>query len=259
MNLTREVFLVGSAAAAGAINSVAGGGTLLSFPAAIAAGLSPLAANATNAVAMTPGSLAAAWAYRRDLRDRSRLAALLATPAAVGGLLGALILRHSGQRVFEVVIPWLVLGATLVILFQQIGMHLTRGSAATPRVASRRRLGLVIVFQLLVGIYGGYFGAAMGIVMLAFLTLLGGMEIHQMNAIKNLLAALVNGVASIYFLARGMIEPRAALLMTVGAVAGGFAGARVARRIQPRVIRWAVIAIGLGLAVLLGWHSRHGG
>jgi uncharacterized membrane protein YfcA len=108
----------------------------------------------------------------------------------------------------------------------------------------------VIFFQFLVGIYGGYFGGAMGIIMLAYLSLIGGMEIHQMNAIKNLLAGIVNGVASIYFVASGMVYGRAAALMTVGAIVGGVAGARVARRIQPRVVRWAVIVIGLGLAAV---------
>lgn len=253
MNLARDAFLVGAAAAAGAINSVAGGGTLLSFPAALAAGLPPLMANATNAVALTPGSLAAAWSYRHFLGDRKRLAALLALPATAGAVLGAIILRHTRPAVFEAIVPWLILGATLVILLQQLGLRLgARAPALAPAPApnARARLALVIFFQFLVGIYGGYFGGAMGIIMLAYLSLIGGMEIHQMNAIKNALAGLVNGVASIYFVARGMVDARAAALMTVGAILGGFAGARVARRIHPRAVRWVVIAIGLGLAAV---------
>ena len=251
MNLARDAFLVGSAAAAGAINSVAGGGTLLSFPAALAAGLPPLMANATNAVALTPGSLAAAWSYRHFLGNRKRLAALLALPASGGAVLGAIILRHTRPAVFEAIVPWLILGATLVILLQQLGLRLVaRAPAPEPAPHARGRLALVIFFQFLVGIYGGYFGGAMGIIMLAYLSLIGGMEIHQMNAIKNALAGLVNGVASIYFVARGMVDARAAALMTVGAILGGFAGARIARRIQPRAVRWVVIAIGLGLAAL---------
>ena len=271
MNLARDIFLVGSSVAAGAINSVAGGGTLVSFPAALAAGLPPLVANATNAVAMTPGSLAAAWAYRRFLGDRKHLALLLMLPSAAGAMLGAIVLRYTKPSVFSAIVPWLILGATLVMLLQQVGVHLTRAAApspASPRTgqeaptvtdapppegtASSRRMALVIFFQFLVGIYGGYFGGAMGIIMLAYLSLLGGMEIHQMNSIKNALAALVNGVASVYFFASGMIDPRAAVLMTVGAIAGGFAGARVARKIQPRVVRWTVIAIGLSLAAVFG-------
>jgi uncharacterized membrane protein YfcA len=251
MNLARDAFLVGSSVAAGAINSVAGGGTLLSFPAALASGMPAVIANATNAVAMTPGSLAAAWAYRRFLGEKARLAVWLLLPAAVGATLGAIILRHTRPSLFEAIVPWLILGATLIILLQQLGLRVSAG-ASSPQVATdtSRRLALIMFFQLLVGVYAGYFGGAMGIIMLAYLSLLGGMEIHQMNAIKNLLAALMNGVASIYFVACGMVDYRGALLMTAGAVAGGFVGARIARRVQPRIVRWAVIVIGLSLSAM---------
>ena len=251
MNLARDVFLVGSSVAAGAINSVAGGGTLLSFPAALAAGLSPVIANATNAVAMTPGSLAAAWSYRGFLGDKRRLALMLMFPSAAGAVAGAFILRHTRPSVFD--------DRAVVDPGRDTGDAVTAGRRAceAPRVtpgapsggearidargdargdardndsarpdAARRWMMLVYFFQFLVGVYGGYFGGAMGIIMLAYLSLLGGMEIHQMNGIKNALAALVNGVASVYFFASGMIDPRAAVLMTAGAIAGGFAGAR---------------------------------
>ncbi len=237
--------------AAGAINSVAGGGTLLSFPAAMASGMPPVIANATNAVAMTPGSLAAGWAYRRFLGEKARLCAWLLLPAAIGATLGAIILRHTKPSLFEAIVPWLILGATLVILLQQLGLSVSaRGPSSPEAVNAQRRLALIMFFQLLVGVYAGYFGGAMGIIMLAYLSLLGGMEIHQMNAIKNLLAALMNGVASIYFVACGMVDLRGALLMTAGAVAGGFIGARIARRVKPRVVRWTVIVIGLSLSAI---------
>ena len=251
MNLARDAFLVGSSVAAGAINSVAGGGTLLSFPAAMASGMPPVIANATNAVAMTPGSLAAGWAYRRFLGEKARLCAWLMLPAAIGATLGAIILRHTKPSLFEAIVPWLILGATLVILLQQLGLSAGAKALSSPEaVNAQRRLALIMFFQLLVGVYAGYFGGAMGIIMLAYLSLLGGMEIHQMNAIKNLLAALMNGVASIYFVACGMVDPRGALLMTAGAVAGGFIGARIARRVKPRVVRWTVIVIGLSLSAI---------
>ena len=251
MNLARDAFLVGSSVAAGAINSVAGGGTLLSFPAAMASGMPPVIANATNAVAMTPGSLAAGWAYRRFLGEKARLCAWLMLPAAIGATLGAIILRHTKPSLFEAIVPWLILGATLVILLQQLGLSVSAKAPLSPEaVNAQRRLALIMFFQLLVGVYAGYFGGAMGIIMLAYLSLLGGMEIHQMNAIKNLLAALMNGVASIYFVACGMVDPRGALLMTAGAVSGGFIGARIARRVKPRVVRWTVIVIGLSLSAI---------
>ena len=251
MNLARDAFLIGSSVAAGAINSVAGGGTLLSFPAAMASGMPPVIANATNAVAMTPGSLAAGWSYRRFLGEKARLTAWLLLPAAIGATLGAIILRHTKPSLFEAIVPWLILGATLVILLQQLGLTMSAKATLTPEaVNAPRRFALIMFFQLLVGIYAGYFGGAMGIIMLAYLSLLGGMEIHQMNAIKNLLAALMNGVASIYFVACGMVDPRGALLMTAGAVAGGFIGARIARRVKPRIVRWTVIVIGLSLSAI---------
>jgi len=258
MDLVRDLFLFGSAVAAGGINSVAGGGTLLSFPAAIAAGMPPLVANATNAVALAPGSVAAAWGYRHDIEGKGRLTAALSLPALIGGGLGAWALRHTGQRVFDAVIPWLVLGATLLIFLQEIGVRFFAGKAEA-RVGDTEvvppghppRLALAIPLQLLVGIYGGYFGGAMGILMLAYLAVLGGMDIHQMNAIKNVLSALVNGCAAIYFVVERMVDFRAAGLMAAGAIVGGFAGAQIARRIRPRIVRAVVIAIGLGLSILL--------
>ena len=246
--------LIGSAAVAGAINAVAGGGTLISFPAAMAWGLSSVAANVTNAVALTPGSLASAWGYRRELQADRRLVLLLAPPAAVGALAGAAILHHTSQRLFDALIPWLVLAATLIILLQ--GVILRNAPRPAPGApTSRQRLAVVVFCQLLVGIYGGYFGAAMGIIMLAFLSLIASTDIHGMNGIKNLLAAIVNGVASIYFMVSGLVDGRAALLMTGGAVFGGLVGAKLARRAPAKVIRGLVIAIGFSLSAMLAYRA----
>jgi len=253
VEIVRHGLLVGSAALAGAVNSVAGGGTLISFPAAIAWGLPSTMANATNAVAMAPGSFASAWALRRELSEQRRLALLLTVPAVVGGALGAFILQHTSQRLFDALIPWLVLGATLVILFQ--GLLVRR--EAKPRPATRARTAVVVGCQLAVGVYGGYFGAAMGIIMLAFLSLAVPGSIHGRNAIKNLLAALINGVASIYFFAVHLVDARAAALMIAGAVTGSFVGARLARRASARLVRTMVVCIGLSLSLLLALRARH--
>lgn len=258
MDVLRHGLLIGSAAVAGAINAVAGGGTLISFPAAIAWGLPSITANVTNAVAMTPGSLASAWGYRSELRADWRLVRLLAPAATVGGLLGAAILHHTSQRLFDAIIPWLVLGATMIILLQGVIVRRSpRPTSADPAAAATPpgRLAMVVACQFLVGVYGGYFGAAMGIITLAFLSLIASTDIHGMNGIKNLLAALVNGVASLYFIASGLVDGRAALLMTGGAVVGGFVGARVARRAPARMIRGLVIAIGFSLSALLAYRS----
>jgi uncharacterized protein len=257
MDIVRHALLVGSAAVAGAINAVAGGGTLISFPAAMAWGLPSIAANVTNSVALTPGSLASAWGYRRELGADRRLVRVLAPAAIVGAALGAFILHHTSQRLFDAIIPWLVLGATLILMFQ--GVIVRRRPAAGGPPPSRARLGAVVFCQFLVGVYGGYFGAGMGIIMLAFLGMVASTDIHGTNGIKNLLAALVNGVASIYFIASGLVDAQAALLMTGGAVCGGFVGARLARRAPAHVIRALVIVIGFGLTTLLAYRSfvRH--
>ncbi len=254
MNLARDGLLFGAAALAGAVNSVAGGGTLLSFPAALAWGLPSPIANATNALAMSPGSFASAWAYRRELAGARSLIVSLLIPTLAGGVAGAAIMRLTPERLFDAIVPWLVLGATLAILLQR-GIA-TRAADAGPPTPGRRAAALA--GQFAVGLYGGYFGAAMGIVMLAVLALIAPGDIQHRNAVKNLLSALVNGVASIYFALTGLIDPRAALLMTPGAIVGGFIGGQLARRASARVVRGLVVAIGLSLSALLGYRAYVG-
>ena len=265
-------FLFAAAMLAGAVNAVAGGGSLLSFPAAMAVGIPSIMANATNSTALVPGSIAAAWTYRRSLAGVGRLTFWLSVPAVAGALIGAAILRNTPQSVFNGIVPWLVLGATSAILFQgplraRTSAPLTSsGAPAGDGTAGRRLLPVAMACQLLVSIYGGYFGAAMGIIMLAYLGMVarsglgaayGLRDIHQMNAVKNVLAVVINGVASIDFIAHGLVQPRAALTMAAGGIVGGVVGARLARRAPPRHVRRAIIAIGLGMTALLAW--RHYG
>jgi uncharacterized membrane protein YfcA len=246
----RDGLLFGATAIAGAVNAIAGGGTLLSFPAALAWGLPSPVANATNALAMCPGSLASAWAYRRELASERSLAALLSAPTIVGAAIGAALMRVTPERTFDAIVPVLVFGATLMLLLQ--GVLGRRGEAARPR--SRARVATLVAAQFLVGVYGGYFGAAMGIVMLALLSLLPG-DVHSKIAVKNLLAAVANGVAAIYFVTTGLIDARAAVIMVPAAMVGGFAGGHMARRASPRVVRLIVIAIGVGVSALLGYRA----
>ena len=256
----RHALLFLAAVLAGAVNAIAGGGTLLSFPAAIAWGLPATIANATNAVALSPGSLSAAWAYRRELRAEWRLARARAGPALGGGGLGAYILRHTSERLFDRLVPWLVLGATLLILLQGVRKRPKVSAPSAPAAApspapTAGRIALVMVLQLAVGVYGGYFGAAMGIVMLAFLAVVLPDDIQRRNALKNILAVLINGTASVYFIASGLVNGRAALLMMGGAITGGVVGGRLARRASARIVRNIVVAIGLALSLLLGWRA----
>lgn len=270
MDLGSAALLGGAAALAGAINAVAGGGTLVSFPAAITVGLSPLVANATNAVALTPGSLGAAWAYRRELRRDVRVLRALLLPSLLGGLGGAGLLLVTPQRVFDAIVPLLVLFATLLLLWQNLKRPAGKEPAATAEGEAPPEWvlpspGRVAAVQFLVSLYGGYFGAGMGIMMLAALTLLGqsrqsrgGVDIHRMNGVKTVLAGLINGVASIAFLAAGAVDFRATAVMAVTATIGGLGGAAIARRVNPRVVRWAVVAIGLTLTAQLAWRRLRG-
>jgi uncharacterized membrane protein YfcA len=250
VQVLRDGLLFGATAFAGAVNAIAGGGTLLSFPAALAWGLSSPVANATNALAMSPGAIASAWANRRELAAERSLAALLAVPTIVGAAIGAALMLVTPARTFDAIVPVLVFAATLTLLLQ--GLISRRGERSGP--PSRGRLAVVAAVQLLVGAYGGYFGAAMGIVMLAMLSLVPG-DIHGRVAVKNLLSACANGVAAIYFVAGGLIDARAAVIMVPAAIVGGLAGGLAARRASPRAVRIGVVAIGLGVSALLGYRA----
>jgi uncharacterized protein len=236
-----------AAAAAGAINSVAGGGSLISWPAAVATGLTQVVASATNTLALAPASLAAAWAYRRELGNNKKLAWLLCLPSAVGALAGAMLLFAAPAVVFERVVPWLVLAAALSIVGKDFLWKRARGIAKK----SRGRTLLVGALLGLVAVYGGYFGAGIGIVTIAVLGSLGDMDIHQLNAMKTVIVGAMNSTAAIYFVALGRADLGAAAAMAGGSIVGGFAGASLARRVDAAKVRWVVFAIGIGLSGIL--------
>lgn len=209
------------------INSVAGGGSLVSFPALLAMGVPPVIASATNTAALTPGNVAAAVAYRSGLGREIRA---LAACAAVGGVVGAVVLVSAPPRAFELLVPWLVAGATLLLVLDLGARRPSRAGIA------------------LVSVYGGYFGAGIGMLVLA---LLGKGDLHQKNAAKCVIVAAVNGAATGYFLLTGRVELVAALVMAAGAIVGGYGGAAVAKRVNPERVRWVVVAIGTLLTVSL--------
>lgn len=252
-----------AALAAGAVNSVAGGGTLLTFPALLAA-LSPLGAseaarlaNTTSTVALAPGSLAGAWGYRREMRDSSRWTLLLIGPSMLGGVLGALLLTRLEAHYFKLLIPWLILASALLFLAQPLlGRLLPRG----PRPAARSfgSLAVIVGFQFLVAVYGGYFGAGIGILMLSALALMGIPDVHQMNAVKTFLAFCINGISVIVFVVERKVNWEYAAVMAVAAILGGYLGARGARRLDPRLVRWIIIGIGFGLAAVLLYQQIRG-
>lgn len=235
-----------SALVAGIMNSVAGGGTLFTFSALLTV-VNPVVANATSTVALVPGSLAGAWGYRHEMHVARRWVALLIWPSLLGGVVGALLVTRLDPRYFSALVPWLLLSAALLFLIQPAVTKLVGvTNASTP--PARRTLVGVVVFQFLVAVYGGYFGAGIGILMLSALGLMGLGDIHCMNALKTLLAACINGISVVVFIAEGKVEWPYALGMAVAAIVGGYLGARVARRLDGNVVRWTIILIGFGLA-----------
>ena len=235
-----------AAFAAGVINSIAGGGTLLSFPALVWIGRDPILANATNSVALWPGSFSAMVGFRRELAGIRRWLLLLTIPSLVGGAAGAILLLRTSTKTFTHLVPFLILGATLLLAAQEL---ISRRLALVAH--GRRWVVFAFLFQFFVGVYGGYFGAGMGILMLAALGLIGLTDMHQMNGLKNLLAICINGVAAIYFAISGAVLWRDAVIMAVAAIAGGYAGARAARKLGRKFVRGAVVVIGLTMTVAL--------
>jgi len=268
--------IIAAAFAAGIMNSVAGGGTLLTFPALIAflsvkyPENAEAMANGSSTLALLPGSIAGAWAYRAEYREARSFALQLLPPSVIGGIVGS-ILVVLFPKAFGPLVPWLILTAAVLFLLQHpIGNFLKRrrerataagmvdGDRAVVdlrplRAVRRRQVALIIGFQFLVAVYGGYFGAGIGILMLTALGFMGLADIHQANAVKTLLASVINGVSVVVFVAGGLIDWPAAAAMSAAAVAGGYVGARVARRLPGSYVRWVVIAIGFTLAGYYLW------
>jgi uncharacterized membrane protein YfcA len=237
------LFLAGMIA--GSINSVAGGGTLISFPSLVAFGEPEIISNATNTAALWPGSLSSAIGYRKDTPVDRGLLILLCIPSLIGGLAGAAALVFTAPELFGRIVPFLVLFATLMLASQDvISRKLRRGSTDAEHVTAIGRAWGVL-FQFFVAAYGGYFGAGIGILMLGSFSIMGLRDIHKMNAIKTPLAAVINLTAFVFFAIRGLVVWYLALLVMTGAIIGGYGGARLAKRVNPRLVRITVVAIGL--------------
>jgi uncharacterized protein len=249
------LLLLLAAVLAGAINSVAGGGTLVTFPALLSAGVTPIAANATSTVALVPGSFGAFWGYRAELGARDIRLVCLAVPSLLGGLLGAIFLLKAGDSLFSRLVPWLILGATALFMAQEPLRRWTAGRSDLQGPPLKRPWNLagVMGLQFLIALYGGFFGAGIGIMMLAALGLLRIESIHRMNLFKNFAAVCINGVASVTFILQQRVHWPLALLMAAGAITGGYSGAGIAKRMGERNVRRLVVVVGLtiGLTMLI--------
>jgi uncharacterized protein len=241
MNALDTALIFAAAFLAGILNAIAGGGSFLTFPALVFAGVPPIIANASSTVAVSPGSFASAWGYRKDFKPFEKIGLWpMLGISLIGGALGALLLLWTPARTFDQVIPWLLLGATLLFGF---------GRQLTPLLLRWFTIGpaALMVIQFLIAIYGGYFGGAIGILMLALYGLFGLEDLTAMNAVKTLLAGTMNGAAVVCFIIAGKVWWYPTLVMLVAAVLGGYAGARVARKINPTWLRVGVTAVGLAM------------
>jgi len=244
----------GAALAAGIINSVAGGGSFFTFPALVMSGMPSILANATSTVAVWPASIASVGAYRDDIRKERQLLPGLLMVSMLGGLIGSLVLLWTPQPVFDHILPWLLLGATLLFIFGARIAAWSRGRPHEPGAPAHAGWGIWTV-QLAVAVYNGYFGGGAGFLMLAMLSLTGLTEIHTMNGIRALLGATTNLIAIGAFVWAGKVVWPEALVMAVASSIGGYAGATLARRIDPALIRKLVIATGLGMTAYFFWRA----
>jgi uncharacterized membrane protein YfcA len=237
--------------AAGTINTIVGSGSLLTFPTLLAFGYSPVVANVSNTVGLVPGSISGAVGYRRELRGQGRRVALLSLVGAAGGLTGAVLLLALPATSFERVVPFLILGACLLVALQP---RLSR-TVAERRSADAREHPLPLLGGVfLTGIYGGYFGAAQGVILIALLGIFLPDDIQRLNALKNVIAAVVNGVAGVVFVLVAPVSWPPALLLAAGAIVGGQVGALVGRRLPPTALRGTIVVVGtiVGVRLLLG-------
>jgi uncharacterized membrane protein YfcA len=253
LHLQQAVFLFFAAAVGGGINAVAGGGSFVAFPALLFTGVAPVAANATNTLALWIGTTASGGAYRKKLKISRRVMVPLVVTSVVGGVAGAVLLIKTPAQTFLHVLPWLMLAATLLFA---LGKHLTgKLSAGIGHDASAKAVTGASIFELIVSVYGGYFGGGIGIMNLAMLAAMGMTDIHEMNALKVLLGAVINGVATVMFIALGAIWWPQAVVMTVGATIGGYASAHYAQKLPQSWIRGLVIVVGISMTGYFFWRS----
>jgi uncharacterized protein len=253
MTLFHGTLLFAAAVMGGIMNSVAGGGSFIAFPSLIFTGVPPIHANATNTVALWPGSVASAGAYRERLPRSAMLMAPLITISVIGGVLGAVLLLHTPQTTFMHLVSYLFGIATLLFAF---GKRLTQklsGVIKRPEPPSWPIIASLTLVQLVIAIYGGFFGGGIGILMLAMLEMIHMEDIHAMNGLKALLGSSINGAAVVTFILARQVEWPQATLMIAGTIAGGYGGAHYAQKLDPRWTRAAVICVGTGMTIYFLW------
>ena len=252
MTLQTAIFLFFAGALGGAQNAVAGGGSFIAFPALLFSGVAPIAANATNTVALWVGVTASTGAYRKHLDLSRRVMVPLVVTSLIGGIAGAILLLKTPAQTFLHVLPWLMLGATSLFV---LGPRLARSKGGLSADISTQALAFATVFELVVAVYGGYFGGGIGILNLAMLAVVGMTDIHAMNAMKVVLGGIINGVAVVTFIVAGAVVWKQGCVMIAGALVGGYAGAHYAQKLPQSWIRSFVIAVGTGMTAYFFWKA----
>lgn len=238
------------------MNAVAGAGTLVTFPALVALGVPPITANATSNIALWPGTMSSMWGYRNELHGARRWAIAFAVPSLLGGVAGAVLLLVTPEKRFAAIVPWLIFGATALFMAQgplidwiattgrTREIHEADGSLRTPPLA-------FLLYQFGVGVYGGYFGAGAGILMLASLGLMGLTNIHQMNGLKNWGGGTARLAAVLIFAFSGIVDWPMAIVMAIGSTVGGIGGSLLAQKVGQAWVKRSVVIIGLGSGIAM--------
>jgi uncharacterized protein len=253
LTLETVIFLFFAGALGGALNSVAGGGSFIAFPALQLTGVPLIPANATNTIALWTAAAASGGAYRKELDVPRRVLIPLLVASLLGGRAGAILLLKTPAQTFLRVIPWLILGATLLFAF---GKKLAGGrKSILEHEPSGGALAAATLFQLMIAVYGGYFGGGMGIVMLAMLAALGMTNTHAMNALKSVMGFVINGVAAVTFVIDGAVYWKPGIPMIAGGIAGGFLGAHYAQKVPQAWIRVFVVLVGAGMTTYFFWKA----
>jgi uncharacterized membrane protein YfcA len=253
LDLLHGTALIIAGCIAGLMNSIAGGGTLVTFPTLIVVGIPSIPANATSTIALLPAAIASAVGYRNKIRTVSRWLRLFAPVSLLGGLLGGILLVRTPTRIFDWLVPFLILFATVLFMAHSSFTRFFGAHAAKDHTAPPSRIWLLggAAFQFCVAVYGGYFGAGIGILMLASLGMIGFKDVHEMNALKVILGFLINVVAAVYFISSGLVQWPAAGVTACGTIIGGFAGAHFAQKVPQQRVRMLITGIGLIISAIM--------
>jgi uncharacterized protein len=250
METWQYILILLAAVAGGMVNALAGGGTLITFPVLTAMGIPAVIANITNTVALCPGYFGGTYAQRNDLKGQGRRLWVLIPAAIAGGAGGGVLLFMTEEKLFRELVPWLILmAASLLALQGVVRKWLKRRSDAQNSIGPQLLWAVLLVIPATV--YGGYFGAGLGVILLSVLGLALQDNLTRLNALKQALSLTANTAAAVFFIFSGKVEWTVALIMAAGALAGGYMGGRLAGRIKPEVLRWTVVGIGIVVAVVL--------